>query len=377
MKTLDAMEKYIKGKRLTVWSKAQYEWVIRKFAKYSEEWPDGPAVINEWLASLKVCQDTARTYLAVLMSMGEYMRKNYDMPNPCDRVEKIQREEKKRRYLKPDEEIIVLSACKYGYDRELVLALAGSLCRIGELGYDKRDPKHNPGLKGKDVGDGFIVVRGKTGEKRYKLDKVVCEALRQLAGSPDGYVFKAGDGVSPATVGHLKERVRRVFKRSGIGGKKLGAHTLRHSGASLVAKSSNLNVLAVKGILQHKRIETSMEYIHDAEEDAVEGINVLELIRDSATKPDVEVKQMELGEEGVENMALVPVGFRVEVEDSGRLLDDAFPDIEEGIKIRPQLSTEDLRLLRSLMVVCFNTGIGRPDALRGRGLLRRMLRKSG
>ena len=91
------------------------------------------------------------------------------------------------------------------------------------------------------------------------LDIRVCELLRRLAGSDEGLVF----GLTSSA---LSMRVIRLCKRAGLKGEKLGPHTLRHSSASLVA-SETKNAIAVKALLQHDNIQTSMIYVHDVEEE--------------------------------------------------------------------------------------------------------------
>lgn len=384
MKTMEAAELWLNGSNFSVQSRQEREWFIKRFAEKNPEWPDKPHVIMSWINEQHVSRNTARAYQLIFSSMGNYLKINFDLPNPCEKMQKIKRQKNIRRYLKPDEIMLLLSACRYGYDRELILTLVGSTCRIGELAFDPRDPKHNPGIKGKDVYDGYIIVKGKTGEKKYILDKRVCNALKQLAGSPENHCFYERTG-EPAKVQALKDRVRAVFARAGITGKFTGAHTLRHSSASLVAKITG-DVMAVKGLLQHEDINTSMIYIHDAEAEAAEKINVLEMISQNTSKPNGEkpyqVKMLESSSGHEMTTALVEYGKDIEtdgekIETQSTLEQEAFPEIEPGIKIRPQLTTEDLELLRRLMIVCFNTEIGRADALAGRSLMRRMLRKTG
>lgn len=375
MKTLEVMEKVLRGKRMSYQTKKKMELTMRRFAEYSPEFPENGTVINEWLAGLEIADITAENYYRILRMAGEYMRKAYDLKNPTDTAERPRKTKSKRRYFTPDEELRIIAACRYEYDRELVLTLADSLCRIGELGYEKNDPIRHPGLKGEDIADGYITVKGKTGERIYRLDIRICQALKQLAINPDDYVFKNGLGNGMSTEA-LQMRVRRIVRRAGITGKKLGAHSLRHAGGSLIAKAT-MNPFAVKQLLQHDDIESSMEYIHDVEEEAVRNVvSPLQLLSEAAIKGDikVDVVQGAFVEDG-ESTALVPLERNINDFETSTLEDDIFPKPKEGIEIRPLLKTDDIRLLRRMMVVCFNTEIGKQDALQGRELMKRILRK--
>jgi site-specific recombinase XerD len=334
-------------------------------ARFSEEWPISGVMINEYLASLGSYADTTvRQHFKVGKMVATYMRKAYKVENPYLEAETPKVAKKKRRYFSVAEMIQVLGACRKGYERELIITLIDSACRIGEL----------VNLRGRDVKENYISVQGKTGEHRYRLDERICKVLRDLAGDDESFVFEKDCLDMRHRLWRISDKVRTVIERAGITGKKLGAHTLRHSSASLVAKKTLLPFV-VKELLQHDDIDSTMVYIHDAEQGIAERVSPLELLGEEIKKASnkVEVKQIGLGEVVESSTAIVPF---VLVGESGSLDDEAFPGIEdEGLKVRPLLRTEDVRLLRRLMVVCFNTDVGRQDALKGRQLLRRMLQK--
>lgn len=374
MKTLEVLEKVLQGRRLAGNTKRQVRHVLEKLADYSEDWPVSGVIINEWLASLECADITARQYFAVVKSAGEYIRKLYKVENPCDTAEVPSVKRRRRRYFSADEMVMILGACKYSYDRELVLTLADSACRVGEL----------EGLLGRDVGLAWIDVKGKIGQRRYRLDVRICEALRSLAGSPDGVVFKDKKG-RPATANALAQKVRVVIRRAGITGSKLGPHTLRHSGASLVARKTR-SALAVKALLQHDKIDTSMEYVHDVEGEIQQEISPLRLIAESVVGHGG-------GETGVEQLMLTD-GSQVDVpapevevegeiiEGVGKVIDgetdlinDMFPEIPDGVEVRPLLKAEDLRLMRKMFVMCGKLSNGRVEVLKARELMRRILRR--
>ena len=100
-------------------------------------------------------------------------------------------------------------------------------------------------------------------------------------------------------------------------GKKLGPHTLRHSGASSIAKATKSTMVAQEK-LQHADYRTSQLYIHDAEEATVGGVSVLDMVN---VQP-------------VETLALVPV-IEEHVDVTVDLTDQMFDNIPDGVKVRP------------------------------------------
>ena len=229
MKTLEVLEKVLKGKRISKDTERHYRDALGSLAKYSEEFPVSGVVVNEWLRSLEGYADaTVRNWFNFVNSAGKYMEKISGkrsngvsvMPNPCESADRPRVEKKRRRYFTAGEVVRIIKACRFEQDKVLILTLIDSTCRIGELA----------GLKVRQVGESWLDLKGKSGERRYRCDSAICGKLREL-GANDEPIFKGRNGVE-ADVVSLKHRVRRVIKEAGITGSKLGAHTLRHSGAS-------------------------------------------------------------------------------------------------------------------------------------------------
>jgi len=281
------------------------------------------------------------------------MEVNYEIKNACKGLDAPKVQKCKRRYFKADEIVRILHACNSDYNVALIMTLVDSGCRVGGL----------PNLKGSDVGDGWLNVKEKTGQRRYRLDIRICEALRRLAGSDDGLVF----GISSSA---LSMRVIRICKRAGLKGDKLGPHTLRHSSASLVA-SETKNAMAVKALLQHDNIQTSMIYVHDVEEEILKGISPLQLVADRITDGEM-FTQKQLPMKGSEASGDIEVVDGDGVDD---LIVEMFPEIGEDVAIRPLLNKEDLMLIRKgFMEMAIRENYS-GDVGRARELMKRMLRR--
>ena len=361
MKTLEVLEKVLKGKRIKADTVRHYRDALGSLAQYSEDWPVGGVVINEWLGSLKAYSDTTvRNWFNFVNSAGKYMKKGYNLDNPCENANSPKVAKKRRRYFTAYELVKIIRACRFEQDKVLILTLLDSTCRIGEL----------VGLKAKNVGEAWIDVKGKTGERRYRCDEVICNELRRRGegGEP---IFRGRDGGGAGVVS-LKHRVRRVIKEAGITGSKLGPHTLRHSSASLVAQETG-SALAVKALLQHDKIDTSMEYIHDAEDVIQQRISPLRLIGErmfGSTMP--EMRQLSMV--GVNGSELVE-GEEVDVVND--FLDEQFREITEDMVVRSQFKANDLRLIRRAFIGYIRSGVDDGDEVRCKDLFRRMLRREG
>ncbi len=352
MKTLDVLREVLAGKRMSESSKRNYEAVFGSLNKFSEEFPVKSVEVNKWLVSLKGYSDTTvRLWFTILRNACDYMEANFEIPNPCKAVESPGVKKRKRRYFKAEEIVRILQACKGDLEYALVMTLVDSGSRVGGLA----------GLRGRDIGDGWLSVREKTGERRYRLDARLCEVLRRLAGGDNSMVFGSSDKA-------LSMRVIRICRRAGLKGEKLGPHTLRHSSASLVAEETK-NVMAVKAFLQHDNIQTSMIYIHDVEEEIQKSISPLKLVADKVTESGMyEQKQLPMKA----GLAIAEV-----IEDSGidEIVGDMFPEISEDVAVRPLLKREDLVLIRKGFVELAVKGRYSGDVGKARELMKRMLRR--
>ena len=377
MDTLEVLEKVLKGKRLRPATQRHYIDALGSLARYSEVWPKSGAVINEWLASLDGFADTTiKMWFSVINSAGRYVNKAHRVANPCERAERPKVVKKKRRYFTPEELVSIINACSKDdvFEVLLVSTLIDSACRIGEL----------VSLTGGNVGDGFINVMGKTGQRRYRLNVAICEQLRVMAGGEDKPVFKQKwtGGFYPDG-NALAHRVRYIVQRAGIKGAKTGVHTLRHSSASLVAQEAG-EAFIVKALLQHDDIKTSMGYIHDAEELVIRddkysplrllGERYAEDVGGNGQVPVVKlIGDGQAG--GAMDIVAVSAAGLTEVE-AASLVGDLFPEVKEGAEVRPLLKYEDILLIREMCVFFarYNDGNSVP---RARALMKRMLRKAG
>jgi len=362
----DVRERFLKGKgRLARKTRMHYEWAFDRMARFSPLFPRNAGEVNEFVGSLKDLGDVSVLQLFRCVRMiCAYLAKTYGWVDASVSAERPKVEHKRRRYFTEDELKAIVNGCRDVSERTLILALLDSSARIGELA----------GLRLSGLGEDFFTVTGKTGQRRYRCDRRLVALMREIA--VDGVVFpmKVGgargryiEPVRASGSDSLSGRVHDIMVRAGITGKKLGPHTLRHTAGSLVARKT-MSALAVRAVLQHDSVKTSELYIHDVEEGIQQEVSPLEI--SGLQVGGAGSRQSAL--DGGAMLALPSPGGVVVIAD---LIEDLFPAIPDGVKVRPALSSEDLRLLRDGLISLMRSKGESGGGSRCVQLLRRMLRR--
>lgn len=209
---------------------------------------DTPYVANRAVAMLSKMLNLAEDW--GLRSMGS---------NPARRIKKF-REEERKRYLSPDEQIrlgCVLAMLEAdGSETPHVIAAFRLLiltgCRLGEirtLQWDFVTAHH------------LELPDSKTGRRRIPLPREAYEILESLprrAGNP--YVILGDTEHGPII--NLQKPWRRIRQLAGIPDVRI--HDLRHTYAS-VAVQSGIDPFLLKEILGHKNLTTTLRYAHLAD----------------------------------------------------------------------------------------------------------------
>ncbi|MFC1990359.1 hypothetical protein ACFLVW_07425, partial [Chloroflexota bacterium] len=189
MKTLEVLDKLLKGKDISSKTKRNYEDALKSLAKFSEEYPVNAGNINEWIASLTHLRDTTkRLYWRLAKSASSYMLQLYDTPSPFAKATRPNVQKRPRRYFNSTELLAIITACKDDYERALIMTLIDSTARIGELS----------ALIRRNVGENTIISSiingqsaGKTGVIKHRLDPRICQVLRAMTTHDDQLVFSA------------------------------------------------------------------------------------------------------------------------------------------------------------------------------------------
>jgi integrase/recombinase XerD len=382
MKTSVLWQKYQNSKRLANTTFARYQIVVNRLNEISDEFPLSGIEVNEFIKYLEskyhLNDESLKTAYQVINALGNFQERYYDIKNPCKKAEKIHRKKKSRRYFSPQEIGQIIARCYTDYDRALILTLIDSACRIGELIQ----------LKGSDVLENQIKVVGKTGERTYRLDPRLCIILKDLAGSNESYVFKhiVRNGKrnepdnntifsdEPSTRASLTQRVRNLMIEAGITGKKIGAHTLRHTSASIVGIESG-SALIVQSLLQHDDIKTSQIYMHDVQDKLALKYSPLQLLSDklnAGTDPNIKQHPLMIPEHP-QSASTEPVTDAKDNIDV--LIESSFQEVPPHISIRPKLDSDDLNLIRRAFIAVSQNG-ALTDGNSARQLFRRILRRT-
>jgi len=377
MKTLDVCEKYISQHVLAPASILKLRRIFKDMAEFSEEYPGNSGLINEWVKWLrdvkKLSDITTHRHYIYARSVAKYVSEQYDLPNPFLKSTRPHFNKKPRRYFSADQIAQAIRACTTDEEKVLIMALVDSGCRIQDLA----------GLKGSQVtGNSFTTSSNKkTGSHTYRLDPNLCKVFKSLAGSDEGYVFKFypnnkhnADINMPAPANALGARVRRILIRAGFKGTKLGAHTFRHSTASLIAKTTK-SALAVKGVLGHADLATSMSYIHDSEQELAQEISPLKIVAEAVFTNNTakQAAMLTTGETG-QSTEIVPVETEPSTVDT--LISDSYPIPVESTSVTPTFNYDELLLIRRAFIALNNGTSAVDDPNKSRILWRRMLRKA-
>ena len=354
MKTMEVLDKLLKGKDISSKTKRNYTDALSSLSKFSDEYPTNAGTINEWIASLTHLRDTTkRLYWRLAKSASNYMYQIYDTPSPFIKATRPKVEKRQRRYFSSQELLSIIAACRDDYERALIMTLIDSTSRIGELAT----------LIRRNINGTSIISYGKTGERKHRLDTRICSILRSMVTDDEALVFSAYNH-SP-NVDAMKAHVRAIIKRAGLKGEKLGTHSLRHASASLIARKTK-SALAVKAILGQDDIKTSMIYIHDVEDDMAQETSPLQLLsEDVFGSSEFQVqKPLQITDGTTPDEA--PVSLYL----------DLFPSPNTNTKIRPLLSSTDLELLRTVFAhYCESTEYS-PIVSDLKALYNRMTRKA-
>jgi hypothetical protein len=112
MKTLEVLERVLKGMRLKLNTQRHYRDALDSLSRFSEDWPGSGVVINEWLASLEGYADTTvKMWFDFVNAAGKYMQKAGKVNNPCAEVERPKISKKMRRYFTIDGLVAIIKAC--------------------------------------------------------------------------------------------------------------------------------------------------------------------------------------------------------------------------------------------------------------------------
>ena len=117
-----------------------------------------------------------------------------------------------------------------------------------------------------DVSSGFVVLRGKTGERIVPVSDTTDRLLSALrpslppaAGGQHVFIGKRG----ALSYQGIYRRVRRLCSKAGITGRRCSPHTFRHTFGTEYAAADGCDPKVLQDILGHRDFKTTLRYIQN------------------------------------------------------------------------------------------------------------------
>ena len=195
---------------------------------------------------------TSRNQLIGLVKkLFKWVEEVHGIPNPIANYRAIPARRSEPKVLTQDEIRRLLDVARTLQNVALVMLIIDTGLRIGEahsvtkaslLRYDDR-------LE--------VEVTGKTGMRRVPVSPVVFDMLMALGNGDVIWTTKQGKAVK---VEALQSRFRRMMKRAGMSGERLGPHTMRHTAATHFIRNGG-HVMMLRDLLGHGTVETTEQYV--------------------------------------------------------------------------------------------------------------------
>jgi len=251
MKTELALQEFIASRIAANLSKATISWYedrLMPFARFCPSLPRRPEPVESFLSSIQGSEETKYDVYRAFKTFFKFTGSRRRFPDPMDAIKPPRRSKTLMPTLEANELALVLRAAESPRDRALITLLVDCGVRAGQI---CSLLKHN-------IKQETIIVHGKGGWREVPVSEETRHLLLQIAEtSPDDYVFHGHKG--PMTRHLVYEIVRRVFRKAGIKGPKLGPHRLRHAfGKNFIVGGGDLRSL--QEIMGHADIQTTQKY---------------------------------------------------------------------------------------------------------------------
>ena len=228
----------------------QDEWGLKKIAAVTDRLPINRATAIR-IFDGKYGGTSRNQLITVVKRIFNWVEENYGFPNPIANYRAIPAKRSQPRVLTEDEIRLVLDVAKNAINLAVVMLILDAGLRIGEVHSLTKQSlrRYDDRLE--------LEVDGKAGTRTVPVSPVVFEMLMALG--DEIHVWTSREG-KPLQVGALQSRVRRMMKRAGMSGRRLGPHTLRHTCATLFIRNGG-HVLLLKDLLGHQSVETTEGYV--------------------------------------------------------------------------------------------------------------------
>jgi len=259
MLTEKAIEEFMTSRGgLRPMTQKEYRKHLAQFQKAFPRLPKDPQPIQSWLNSFSgLAPETIHSRFRTIRTFYRQIHLwRPNIPNPMPLVRPPIMHPKAMRTFADNELHRLFSMPISTQDRALLTLLLDTGPRATECA----------NLVWNDVISGFVVLRGKTGERivpvsetTYRLLLAVKPALPPAAG--DRHVFMGKRG--PLSYQGIYRRVRRLCNQAGITGRCCSPHTFRHTFGTDYAAADGCDPKVLQDILGHRDFKTTLRYIQN------------------------------------------------------------------------------------------------------------------
>lgn len=361
-----AFNLYLDNHKLSSYTIRSIKHTLKAFLQYFDTMPIEPSPIDHFFSNCtsfytkkQYSLQSLILYKRHLKIIYNYLKTTLKYPNPMPMTIKLINKSQEEHIIWDIQTLEkILRTAEETENFSLILTIFDSGCRVGELGITPehdclRTDKVHPELE-------KIFVKGKSGYHPMHCSKTVCDILMQQSNPNTKAVFWTQEQPYGLHSHSLTERVRRLVISSGITGKKLGAHTFRHTASSIIFDKTE-STRAVQQFLNHKKVATTEIYTHEFEDKKRKLLSPLAILGVEINKNKVQnnvAEQYKLILDGT-NESSTALTIRnttpetiEKVEAVPDLSDELFPKIPDDLNPlpRPQLTIKDLRVIREMAV---------------------------
>ena len=188
--------------------------------------------------------------------------------NPAEHIEMPQMKKRLPKYLTLEQSIELLNNTQSGFsERDYCIILLFLSCgmRLSELA----------GINIKDINSDTLRIIGKGNKERFVYLNDACIAaindyiaIRNTIVSPvsEPALFISKKTKKRMSTRRIEQVVEECLQRAGLSQMGFSAHKLRHTAATLLYRSGNADMLALKEILGHEHVSTTEIYTHISDE---------------------------------------------------------------------------------------------------------------
>lgn len=227
-----------------------YQWALSKLLPQCPELPTYADHISGIYDDPRLGPVSRRNVERAIRVFFTWVEEVHGHPNPLRKTKKMKKIKTFPRVFQEHEVAAVWKACETQQQQAMIGLLLDTGIRLNELAqlrWSEIDTDMNS----------LRVAEGKTGPRVIPISQTVLKMLDGLGDSEHMWISKNG----PMSREALQSAIRRIYRKAGLQGPKLGPHTLRHTfGTWYIANGGN--VVHLQEIMGHASIETTMIYVH-------------------------------------------------------------------------------------------------------------------